>query len=30
MQKSGVNGLIVVDLPWPDNKNFAKNVKKIL
>ena len=24
----GVNGLIVVDLPWPENKNFAKNVKK--
>ena len=21
---SGVNGLIVVDLPWPENKNFAK------
>ena len=27
---SGVNGLIVVDLPWPENKDFAKNVKKIL
>ena len=24
----GVNGLIVVDLPWPDNKNFAKKCKK--
>jgi len=24
----GVNGLIVVDLPWPDNKIFAKNCKK--
>tara|TARA_Y100001970_G_C14091971_1_gene780534 strand:+ start:395 stop:1204 length:810 start_codon:yes stop_codon:yes gene_type:complete len=24
----GVNGLIVVDLPWPDNKVFAKNCKK--
>ena len=24
----GVNGLIVVDLPWPDNKTFAKNCKK--
>ena len=21
-------GLIVVDLPWPENKNFLKNVKK--
>ncbi len=25
---SGVNGLIVVDLPWPENKNFAKECKK--
>ena len=25
---SGVNGLIVVDLPWPDNKIFAKRCKK--
>ena len=25
---SGVNGLIVVDLPWPENKNFAKKCKK--
>ena len=24
----GVSGLIVVDLPWPDNKNFAKKCKK--
>jgi len=24
----GVNGLIVVDLPWPDNKKFAKKCKK--
>ena len=23
----GVNGLIVVDLPWPDNKLFAKKCK---
>ena len=27
-KKSGVNGLIVVDLPWPENKNFAKKCKK--
>ena len=27
-KQSGVNGLIVVDLPWPDNKNFAKKCKK--
>jgi tryptophan synthase alpha chain len=25
---SGVNGLIVVDLPWPENKNFAEKCKK--
>ena len=25
---AGVNGLIVVDLPWPDNKPFAKRCKK--
>ena len=25
---SGVNGLIVVDLPWPENKGFAKKCKK--
>jgi len=24
----GVNGLIVVDLPWPENKKFAKKCKK--
>ena len=27
-KRVGVNGLIVVDLPWPDNKNFAKKCKK--
>jgi len=27
-KKVGVDGLIVVDLPWPDNKKFAKNCKK--
>jgi len=27
-KKSGVNGLIVVDLPWPENKVFAKKCKK--
>ena len=27
-KKTGVNGLIVVDLPWPDNKIFAKKCKK--
>ena len=26
-KKSDVNGLIVVDLPWPENKNFAKKCK---
>ena len=25
---SGVNGLIVVDLPWPENSKFAKKCKK--
>ena len=25
---TGVNGLIVVDLPWPDNKIFARKCKK--
>tara|TARA_Y100000590_G_scaffold381180_1_gene450168 strand:+ start:139 stop:942 length:804 start_codon:yes stop_codon:yes gene_type:complete len=25
---SGINGLIVVDLPWPENKKFAKKCKK--
>ena len=24
----GVNGIIVVDLPWPENKTFAKKCKK--
>jgi len=24
----GVNGLIVVDLPWPDNKSFSQKCKK--
>ena len=27
-KKSKVDGLIVVDLPYPENKNFALNVKK--
>ena len=27
-KKVGVDGLIVVDLPWPDNKVFAKKCKK--
>ena len=27
-KSSGVDGLICVDLPYPENKNFAKNVKK--
>ena len=27
-KQTGVNGLIVVDLPWPDNKFFAKKCKK--
>ncbi len=27
-KKSGVNGIIVVDLPWPENKKFAKICKK--
>ena len=27
-KKTGVDGLIVVDLPWPDNKIFAKKCKK--
>ena len=29
-KKSGVNGIIVVDLPWPENKVFAKQCKKNL
>ena len=28
-KKAGVDGLIIVDLPWPENKNFAKKCKKI-
>ena len=27
-KQDGVNGLIVVDLPWPDNRTFAKKCKK--
>ncbi len=27
-KKSGVNGIIVVDLPWPENKAFSKKCKK--
>tara|TARA_B100000795_G_C22515009_1_gene329119 strand:- start:147 stop:635 length:489 start_codon:yes stop_codon:yes gene_type:complete len=27
-KKVGVDGLIVVDLPYPENKNFAKKCKK--
>ena len=27
-KQSGVNGLIVVDLPWPENKTFSKKCKK--
>jgi tryptophan synthase alpha chain len=27
-KQSGVDGLIVVDLPWPENKNFANKCKK--
>jgi len=27
-KSSGVNGLIVVDLPWPENRNFAKKCIK--
>ena len=27
-KKSGVDGLIVVDLPWPENKFFAHKCKK--
>tara|TARA_B110000003_G_C16516073_1_gene483077 strand:- start:44 stop:844 length:801 start_codon:yes stop_codon:yes gene_type:complete len=29
-KSSGVNGLIVVDLPWPENKIFSKKCKKKL
>ena len=27
-KNSKVDGLIIVDLPWPDNKNFSKKCKK--
>ena len=27
-KKSGVNGIIVVDLPWPENKKFALKCKR--
>jgi len=27
-RKIGISGLIVVDLPWPENKNFAKKCKR--
>ena len=27
-KNTGVDGLIVVDLPWPENKSFAKKCKK--
>jgi tryptophan synthase alpha chain len=27
-KQSGVNGIICVDLPWPENKGFAKKCKK--
>jgi len=27
-KQSGVNGIICVDLPWPENKKFAKKCKK--
>ena len=27
-KKSGVDGLIVVDLPWPENKKLAKKCRK--
>ena len=27
-KSSGVDGLIIVDLPWPENKNFANKCKK--
>ena len=30
-KKVGVNGLIIVDLPWPENKSFTKKcIKKSL
>ena len=27
-KKVGVDGLIIVDLPWPENRNFSKKCKK--
>tara|TARA_Y100000590_G_C15504552_1_gene933001 strand:- start:542 stop:1030 length:489 start_codon:yes stop_codon:yes gene_type:complete len=27
-KKSGVDGIIVVDLPWPENKSFSRKCKK--
>ena len=27
-KKAGVSGIICVDLPWPENRNFAKKCKK--
>ena len=27
-KKNKIDGLIIVDLPWPENKNFAKKCKK--
>ena len=27
-KSSGVDGLIIVDLPYPENKNFANKCKK--
>ena len=27
-KNAGVDGLIIVDLPWPENKNFAKKCKR--
>ena len=27
-KSSGVDGLIVVDLPWPENRKLAKKCKK--
>ncbi len=29
-KSSGVDGLIIVDLPWPENRNFSKKCKKKL
>ena len=29
-KKNKVDGLIVVDLPWPENQSFAKKCKKNL